>query len=58
LEITGDDFMASSVLNDHSKLSGGKILAGETPVSCVFPLKEGQFSLPATWAATVKEVVR
>jgi hypothetical protein len=58
LEITGDDLMASSVLNDQSKVSGGEILAGETPVSCAFPRKEGQFSLPATWAAAVNDVVR
>ena len=58
LEITGEDFMASSVLNDQSRLSGGAILAGETPVSCVFPRKEGQFSPLATWAAAVNEVVR
>jgi hypothetical protein len=57
-EITGEDFIASSVLNDHSKLSGGKILAAETPVSCAFPLNEGQFPPSATWAAVVSEVVK
>ena len=56
LEITGEDFIASSVLNDQSKLSGGEILTGETPVSCAFPLNEGQFSPLANWAAAVREV--
>lgn len=58
LEITGDDLMASSVLNDQSKLSGGVILAGETPVSWAFPRKDGQFSVPAICAAAVRDVVR
>ena len=58
LKITGEDFIASSVLNDHKSLSGGEILAGETPVNCVFPLNEGQFSLPVTCAAAVNDVVR
>jgi hypothetical protein len=58
LEITGDDLMASSVLNDQRKVSGGEILAGETPVSCAFPLKDGQFSAPAICAAAVRDVVR
>lgn len=58
LKMTGDDFMASSVLNDQSKLSGGEILAGETPVSCAFPLNDGQFSAPAICAAADRDVVR
>lgn len=57
-EITGEDFIASSVLNDHKSVRGGEIVAGETPVSCSFPRKEGQFSLPTTWAAAVNDVVR
>jgi hypothetical protein len=55
---TGDDFMASPVLNDHNNLRGGEIWAADTPVSWLFPLKEGQLSLPAICAAAVNEVVR
>ena len=44
LKITGDDLMASSVLNDHIMINGGVILAGETPVNWAFPRKVGQES--------------
>jgi len=56
--MTGDDFMASSVLYDHNRWRGGEILAGETPVKLAFPLKDGQFSPVACCAAAVSEVVR
>lgn len=56
--MTGEDFMASSVLKDHKSVSGGDIVAGETPVSWAFPLNAGQFSLLADWAAAARELVR
>jgi hypothetical protein len=58
LKITGEDFIASSVLNVHKRLSGGVIAMGETPVSCAFPLKDGQLSFPAVCETTEREIVR
>ena len=58
LKITGEDFIASSVLNVHSKLSGGEILAVETPVSCAFPRKEGQLSPKVVCETAEREIIR